>query len=952
MKTSQVRIYLLLTIFYIPFALFATKLERSILPDNLTLDSNSINLFANIQSPTCASLNDGLIFIKPFGGQPDTNGFYTIKWLNFPIVLQDSTSTISGLSEGKYCVEIIDSQGCSKQFCYELENFRTYNLTKTTEDISCHGDSTGLINVTVNLSNGFGQPPYQYNWESTNNFQQNNQSNTTTLSKLKAGIYSLTLTDDDGCTVSLSEEISEPDPISPTLEMTTPIACFGGVGTFSVTNISGGISNFFQYKIDDNPNFLNSSTLSQLSAGQYDITIRETQTGCLWDSSFAILEPPIIALDSLVSVPQTCKDLLDGGIQFKVSGGTLNPGGFYNIDIDNIGSFQTNKIDTIGLKTGTYEIFVTDANGCILVENIEVELLKKLSLDTSIEPVSCFGDETGKILATIITDGIPNTEPFSFDWTGLPSGNFPFNNNNTSFVDNLPAGTYSLIANDIDGCEISDTFQITEPQKLESMTVDFGDASCPLVNDGFAVVNAMGGIPPYQYSWNTNTPPNSPVANQLFAESYTVTITDSKDCSVAHTVQIGAGLPPSIELISIENESCSSPSDGSATVAVSGGNPDYNFLWSTSPPQTDSVAVDLTAGNYEVTVSDQKGCTASLMVEILSDILPEITLLENDTLICFGDSTGQVEVVVNSNALPLSYEWSNNDTLPVINNLAAGIYYLTVTDNKQCKIRDSVFVYEPTLIEAIIPQPELPKCTGDNTFLTVSDASGGNGMPFFFSINGDDNYEIGTSVSIEPNTYLVSIMDAEGCKIDTMITVEERPELTLNIEAQTISLCEEIPLKMFISDPGRIAKEGAVKWEILEGSDGILSCTDCTNPILFPGDDIEYHLIVEVVDTNGCQVSQSVDFNRIQIPDLFTPNGDGVNDFFEIRVCNNLQSFDNELIVFNQWGDVVYETENYSNDWRGDFKGKDLPEASYYFVFKIEVSDRIIERKGRIAILR
>ncbi|MDF1864867.1 MAG: gliding motility-associated C-terminal domain-containing protein [Saprospiraceae bacterium] len=951
MKTSLVRIFFILGFLFAQFFSFASGLNNPLFPDHVPLDSNSISLISNIKSPTCASINDGQILVKPIGGQPDTNGHYTIKWLDFPIVLQDSISILSGLPAGDYCVEIIDSQGCSKSFCFDLKNIRTYNLTKTTENVSCHGDSTGLINVTVNLSNGFGTPPYQYNWESINNFQQNNQSNTTTVSQLKAGIYSLILTDDDGCTVTISEEISEPDPISPTLEMSTPIACNGGSGTFKVVNITGGLSTFFQYKIDDGI-FKNSTSVSQLSAGDYDILIKESQTGCEWDSTFTVLEPPNLSFDSLDVLPQTCKDILDGGLRFRVSGGALYSGGYYDIDIQNLGFFQSDKIDTIGLKAGTYDVFVTDANGCIATESIQIDILKKLSLDTSIEEVVCYEGATGKILATVITDGVSNDEPFNFEWTGLPSGAILFNNNSTSSASNLPAGNYFLMATDADGCVISDTFEVTQyPQLVTDILID-QDASCPLVNDGYAVIDVLGGNWPYEVLWNTTPVQSGLTATQLFSGNYSITITDSNNCVTTQSLVIGAGLPPELELIAFENESCIAPASGSATVATFLGSPGYSYMWSTNPVQNDSIAIGLSAGLYEVIVTDKNGCTGLTEVEIFADVIPEITALDNDTLLCFGDSNGNVEAFVNTDAPPLNFEWSNNDTLSIVENLTAGIYYLTVTDNKECKVRDSVYVYQPSAMEATIPHPDLPKCTGNATALTVLEVEGGNGSPYFFSVNDNFNNELGEFISIQPDTYKVTIMDAEGCQVDTFITADERSELTLEILAEDVSFCEEISIEMFISDPSRIAKANSVQWEILDGGDGILSCSDCINPVLFPGDDIAYHLKVEVVDTNGCKVTEEIQFDRIQIPDLFTPNGDGANDFFEIRVCEDLQPFDNELTVFNQWGDVVFEREDYSNDWNGNFKGKELPEASYYFVFKIEVSERVIERKGRIAILR
>lgn len=902
--------------------------------------------------PPCIDLDIGSINFEIVGGIPIMDSLYNIHTLwNSQNFLANSVN-FQDLAPGTYCFEVSDANDCTIERCFTLEYLREYDLKKDSTNVLCHGDSTGNIGINVEMEFGLPAQPYTFEWSGDHPINnQNDDTFTSLVSNLFAGNYTLTMTDNEGCTVVVSTNIEEPLPLAPQVDLIAGPPCFGDQAIVTVSEVFGGNSAFFQYWLGDNvPKSVGDTTM--VFAGLHDIFVKEIASGCEWDSTIMIQEPPPLSIDSLESLPETCPGLANGALRFRISGGAISPQGDYNIEISNLGIFQAELIDLTNLPSGSYHIVVTDANGCTAEDNIDVGLEKLLTINADITNVQCFGENSGEIFIEPASIGSPPTFPFSFEWDGTPTPPPAQNEVGSSTLPNLFPGNYFVTATDADGCTVTGFYNITEPTALIASFESIVEPSCEDISNGEAsVLVEGGGTSPYNFLWNTSPPQTTATAMDLEAGLVQVTVSDNNNCDLVLDTLLNAGDPPIIELLGQTDETCEPGGDGSATVTATLGTGPYTYEWSTDPVQQDSMAINLSQGYYEVTVTDMAGCTGASGIEIEMESRPIISQLENDTLLCFGDKNGIVEVSASSDSPPLEYLWSNGMTTERIEDLSAGIYYVTVTDQKPCTITDSVLVVPTSRLLPHIPKPTPPDCFGENIFVTVDSVSGGNGAPYLFSIDNSPYHETGDMVEADPGMLDVSIIDSEGCTMDTTILAEAPEEIIISLDEEDIDLCDPIPLKLFINDIDRIV-EALTVWTILEGEEEVLSCLNCLEPIFYPGSQIIYRFRVEITDSLGCTVSKTFKIDKLQFPDLFTPNGDNVNDLFEIKACDNLANFENELTVFNQWGSIVYQTENYENNWDGTWKNKPLPEASYYYSFRIKIAGRVLEKTGRIAILR
>ena len=355
---------------------------------------------------------------------------------------------------------------------------------------------------------------------------------------------------------------------------------------------------------------------------------------------------------------------------------------------------DTDSLNT-GLTAGTYILTVTDGLGCVFIDSIIITEPLILLLTTTDLDVLCFGGNTGS--STVhVTGGTTN---YSYSWS--PSGG------SDSTALSLVAGTYTVIVTDALGCIDSITTIINEPALLTTSLTQ-SEVSCSGGSDGEVVVIPLGGTLPYTYLWS-NADTDS-IADNVFAGPYSVTVTDSNGCtSIANTTVT----EPSQLVSNINNSvnvSCNGGSDGSATVSTSGGTTPYSYLWSTGG--INATETNLIAGTYTVTTTDSLGCTDLDTIVITEPLAPLTAITTSIDNPCFGDNLGSGEVTASGGTTPYSYLWSPvanvNDS---INGLAAGTYYVTVTDTLGCIVTDSITINEPTILALSFTQSNV-SCNG------------------------------------------------------------------------------------------------------------------------------------------------------------------------------------------------------------------------------------------------
>ena len=597
------------------------------------------------------------------------------------------------------------------------------------DPIKCNGDNTTLVaNVTS------GTAPYTYLWS--------NGEKTSSIS-VKAGTYSVVVTDSKGCEVSKEITISEPSKLSMEVSY-TPILCNGGKSTVTVS-ANGGTAPY-------------TGTGSwEVSAGTYTYTVKDAN-GCEVSKEITISEPSKLSME-VSYTPILC----NGGkstVTVSANGGTAPytgtgswevSAGTYTYTVKDSNGCEVSKEITISepsklsmevsytpilcnggkstvtvtadggtapytgtgswdVVAGTYTYTVKDANGCEVSKEITISEPSKLSMEVSYTPILCNG---GKSTVTVSANG--GTAPY----TGIGSWE-------------VSAGTYTYTVKDANGCEVSKEIMISEPSKL-SMEVSYTPILC---NGGKSTVTvtADGGTAPYTGtgSW------------EVSAGTYTYTVKDANGCEVSKEITISEPSKLSME-VSYTPILCNG-GKSTVTVSANGG----------TAPYTGTGSWDVSAGTYTYTVKDANGCEVSkeIMISEPSKLSMEVSYTP---ILCNGDKS-TVTVTADGGTAPYigTGSWE----------VSAGTYTYTVKDANGCEVSKEITITQPTPLELTIVAEKLV-CYDGKVQLTAN-VSGGT-SPYTYSWSNGETTQM---ITVGAGSYTVTVKDANGCMISKNVEVK------------------------------------------------------------------------------------------------------------------------------------------------------------------------------------
>lgn len=675
----------------------------------------------------------------------------------------------------------------------------------------------------------------------------------------------------------------------------TQITCFGASNGAIDLHVSGGVSPI-DYNWSNNDT---TQDISGLSPGNYSVTVSDSK-GCGDTLSVTINQPDtLVVTDSVINV--SCAGASDGEIHLSVSGGS-NP---YDYDWGNGDSTQS----IIGISGGTYNVTVSDSNSCTATKSITVQEPNSISIQTSVTDASCNGANDGS--ASISVTG--GTTPYDYNWT---------TGSDSSTTDSLTAGTYSVTVTDSNNCSNSTSVAVGEPQPI-SITPNVTDVSCKGGEDGSITLSVSGGTPAYSYVWSNGKTTAS--IDTISAGTYIVTVTDDNGCS--DTSQATVSEPDSLILSTVVTDaSCNGAGDGLINLSVGGGTPPYNYNWSNGPTtQNDS---NLTAGTYTVTVSDANNCTATLTEEVTEPQAIAITPSVKNVS-CNGNANGRIAVNVTggTGSGTYDYDWSTGDTSSIISDLSAGTYDLTVTDGDNCTQTASYDVSQPPVLSLTLDSNNV-LCNGAADGSIDAQATGGVGDFQYLWANG----ESGSSINnLGPGTYSVTVTDTNNCSISDSVVISEPSALTADASEDT-TIAEGYTAPLNVNASGGTGNNYQFEWVPASS----LNDPAIADPEATPQTTTDY--VVTVTDANGCTITDSVtvevDVKLYNHPDAFSPNGDGENDEFE--VINSPTVEVESFKIFNRWGQMLH---NKTEAWDGTYNGEDQPSDTYVYQTKIKLPD-------------
>jgi gliding motility-associated-like protein len=731
------------------------------------------------------------------------SGNYSYLWNNGA-----TTSNITNITAGTYSVTATDQNGCTNNQTFQLTN-NGIALTSTIIHPSCQGLNNGAIQLNISG----GTAPYTYTW--------NNGATTKDIQQLIAGNYSVLVTDANGCTSTISNQLNNSSSLA--INSTTGnISCAGSNNGWINTNAIGGVA---PYTILWS-NGLTQNNVSNLAAGNYSVNYTDA-FGCSTQATFTINS----TVDS-ITVDFTTSDIKcfgdsSGSINTIITGGTTPY------------SYLWSNNSTTGLINnlvqGVYTVTITDANGCADTKSVSIsQPLSPLQITASQYHVACKGDSTGSI-ELFVNGSLGN---YTYLWS---------NDSTTKRINNLKAGIYSVTVSDMNGCSINKSYQINEPDSILILSITNGSSPCSSSNS-IIYTNILGGLAPYTYLWNTGATSTS-ITNNVNG-NYSVTVTDVNGCSRNESIVVNNNQIPLSITSSSQNINCATGQTGFISINVNGGNSPYQYLWSNG--NNNNSINNLTAGTYTVTVTDANGCSKGFS-KTITDITNVHAQVQASNEICVGEYAN-----LQCDSLPAAtYQWYyNNEPLngaitSTFTTPVGGTYYVIVST--------ACGTYQSNNIEIIV-----------------------------HALN-----------HVQVNNDLI-ICQGESAQLHAAGGVNYQWTPAINIDNANFS-----------------------------------------DPIVTPDFSTDY--TVTVTDQYGCSatatVKVSVMCDSIDAPNGFSPNNDGINDYFHIK---GIEDFDgNVVFIYNRWGSLVFKQKNYDNKWdgkcnvNGALMGQDLPEGTYYFLIDL-----------------
>lgn len=625
---------------------------------------------------TCFNANDGSIASTVTGGTPA----YAYLWSS-----GQNTPNISGLSGGTYALTVTDSNLCSASASGLIINPTAINTSFVINNVSCNLGTDG----TVDLIPSGGTAPYTYAWS--------NGPITEDLTGLSAGVYTLTITDTKNCSKVDSVEVTEPLPLV-TSGFIKHVTCAGYQdGFIDITAYGGTLPYSYLWS-----NGASTEDVAAMPGGNFTVTVTDANN-CIVASLYVVIEPTPLVVQ-LVASDVSCYGGSNGTVAAIPSGGTTPYEYLWNNFITD--SFQ------IGVPAGKYTVLLSDSNGCHTYDSLDIIQPPVINITGTTTDVLCNGQTTGSIDITV-TGGTPG---YAYDWS--------FGIFHTEDIDSISAGIYSVTVTDANFCTGADTFSVAQAYNL-NYNLSSSSPQCYGANNGFISVDITGGTLPYSYTWNTAPVQHGATAVNLFGGTYTLTVTDSVNCSVTVSATINDPLPIIIDAVSTDSK-CSNTPTGSVVVTVTGGVPPFKYelngILQSSPNFT-----GLLPGNYVILVRDANSCEGTTTFTVSSPPVFTVDLQAPQFVILEGMTTQLIAYANSSQSPILNYIWNPDSLLSFTNCVDPSncfnpyatpqfttVFTVTVMNADSCYASDTVTIIVEHEPSSFIPTAFTPNDDGLN----------------------------------------------------------------------------------------------------------------------------------------------------------------------------------------------------------------------------------------------
>jgi hypothetical protein len=748
--------------------------------------------------------------------------------------------TLNNIPPGNYKIFVESSQyqcgdpGNPLVTSFTISEPTVVSFTNNTPVLpSCHTNTTGTKNngsITINPSGGTGTG-YEYSADNGGTYQASS-----VLSGLSTGSYTVRIKDSNGC-VSGAQTINvgEPNDIILTSSVVTSnyngsqIRCAGESNAIITATASGGSGTLSYSNNGATP--VTSNVFSGLGPGSYTITVSDANSCSKAFSAVPVSAPAALSV-SASSVAAICYNTPTGSISVTAfSGGT----GTRSFSID--GSAFTTDTAFPDIMPGSYTVTVRDLNLCTATTSTTVGNGTQILPTATASVVTCAGGNDATVTIS------PNTAgTFTYSFNG---GTFVTSNT----VSTVSAGAYSIAVKDANGCIGTGNVTVTSNPIITGSITITNPISCNGGNNGELNLTPGGGVAPYTFSWSNGAPTED--LTGLSANTYSVTITDSKNCSQSFSRVLSQPAPITVTASLSDFNGyavrCFGEANGAINITAAGGNGGYSYTWSNG-----SLAEDLstlTAGTYTVSVTDSKACTGgnSFLVNQPDALIASVAASQN--ILCFGGNSGAITLAAAGGVADYSYSVNNGSSYqssPSFNLLTATTYNLRVRDANGCTDNEVITLTQPADLILSVNNITSTTCGQNNGAATASAAGGVTNYGFQWFNNSNALIASVPALSdVAAGIYRVVVTDQNACTKQQTITISASNGPQVTVASVSPASCHD-------------TADGSASISIAQGQ--------APYTILWPGGQSTSTLtgvlggeyIVEVADQSGCQVFMPV----------------------------------------------------------------------------------------------
>ncbi|WP_339700180.1 PKD domain-containing protein [Algoriphagus aquimarinus] len=665
---------------------------------------------------------------------------------------------------------------------------------------------------------------------------------------------------------------------------------------------------------------------------EYKVNVKTSSGGTCSGvpKTYRITVNPSIAVKEEVSefngYQISCFGAGDGFIKLNPTGGN----GVFTFSWAGPNGFTSSNSSIDKLMPGTYQVKIEDEFGCSVSKTFDIKEPKKLiSSVISTTKVLCAGDESGAIELAVL-GGVVGA-PYQFEW--LRNGvSFPATTQNLS---GIPAGMYSVTVIDVNGCSSVITgIEITEPAAAIVINYTKTDISCYGANDGSLDLDVSGGLPPYVINWSFGS--NQSGFDNLGPGDYTLTVSDQSGCIRSQTITIEDAPLFKVEP-EVSNISCFGLNDGFIKLNLQGGVGATSIRWDNGK-QLENL-FNLTAGFYAVTIKDQTDCEIRSEFNIVEPALLSLEPKVTDALDCYNPQSGAIQLGISGGTPPYAIKWSNGETSADLTGITSGQYAASITDASGCTINKVFEVKRPPVLAITAFQSTKVQCDPRLVENKVNITISGGIAPYSISWSGGSiSPDQKTITTTEPGYYEVTVVDGKGC-VTTQSFDIENTETIANAEIESAAFDQynsylvNFEIQFWNRSFGQIL---TYHWDFGDGSESFEEHPKHTYEA-----EGEYEIVLTVTDVFGCPVEVRKKINvfdyYIVVPNIFTPNGDGINDYFFPRFVG-IESL--EFWVLNKWGETIYHTKELNTQgWDGKLNHETAIPGNYVYKLSFKTLD-------------